>query len=442
MTERTEVTFVSGGVQCAAHLYLPVPANGKVPCVVMVHGFTGTRNLGLPAYAERFAAAGMAVLVFDYAYFGASGGQPRQLLDIGRQLDDYRAAIAFARAQPGIDPGRIALWGTSLSGGHVIVVAAGDPRIAAVVSQVPFPGVEFGRPSERSAKVTLRLLAVAADDAVRGWLRRPPRLVPVFGKPGDMAIFTNPHDKAIIDALAVQAPEWRNAVAARMLFPLMRYQPRAAASQLAMPLLICVAEKETAASPALTADMASRAPKAQMRRYPIGHFDAYSGEWLERSPTIRSLSCRLTSASRPRSNRRLPARKPPIGEKSSKIIGWHGARNRSKAKATRSSTSPCNSWLTARGQARFAVPSGYGASQSHTMGWGFREGSMILLGLHWPVVAMQAVLQTGDVRDVWVGVWPCHRRPGLGSMGMRVLCGEEEPGAQCGAEAAECGAAP
>jgi len=282
MTKRMDVTFGSGNVKCAGYLYLPDdPVTGKVPCVVMGHGFSGTRNLGLTAYAERFAAAGMAVLVFDYAYFGASGGQPRQLLDVGHQLDDYRAAVAFARVQPGIDPDRIALWGTSLSGGHVIVVAAGDPRIAAVVSQVPFPGVEFGRSSERPAKVTLQLLAAAVHDALRGWLHRVPRLIPVFGDPGDIAVFTSPHDKAIIDKLAAQAPEWRNAVAARMLFPLMRYQPRTAASRLAMPLLVCIAEKETAASPALTADMISRAPKAEVRRYPIGHFDAYTGEWLE-----------------------------------------------------------------------------------------------------------------------------------------------------------------
>jgi fermentation-respiration switch protein FrsA (DUF1100 family) len=255
---------------------------GKVPCVVMAHGFSGTRDLGLAPYAERFAAAGLAVLVFDYAHFGASGGQPRQLLDIGQQLDDYRAAIAFARSQASIDPDRIALWGTSLSGGHVIVVAARDPRIAAVISQVPFPGIEFGRTSERPAKVTLQLLAAAARDSVRGWLRRPPYLVPVFGSPGEMAVFTNPHDKLIMDGLAAQAPEWRNAVAARMLFPLMRYRPRTAASRLAIPLLVCIAENETAASPALTADLASRAPKAEVRRYPIGHFDAYIGEWFER----------------------------------------------------------------------------------------------------------------------------------------------------------------
>lgn len=283
MTERLDITFDSGDTQCAGYLYMPgQPVASTVPCVIMGHGFSGTRHLGLTAYAERFAAAGMAVLVFDYAYFGASGGTPRQLLDVSHQLNDYRAAIAFARAQPGIDPARIALWGTSLSGGHVIVVAAGDPRVAAVVSQVPFPGVEFGRSSDRPAKVTLQLLGTAAFDALLGWLHRPPRLVRVFGDPGDIAVFTSPHDKAIIDELATHAPEWRNAVAARMLFPLMRYKPRIAASRLTMPVLVCIAEQETAASPALTLDMVSQIPQAEIRRYPIGHFDAYSGEWFER----------------------------------------------------------------------------------------------------------------------------------------------------------------
>lgn len=181
------------------------------------------------------------------------------------------------------------------------MVAAGDPRIAAVVSQVPFPGVEFGRASERSARATLQLLAAAASDTVRGWLRRSPRLVPVFGDPGEIAVFANPHDKAIIDKLAAQAPEWRNAVAARMLFPLMRYQPRTAASLVAMPLLVCIADKETAASPALTADLVSRAPKAAVQRYPIGHFDAYSGEWLDKivSDQVSFLHAHLAARTTP-----------------------------------------------------------------------------------------------------------------------------------------------
>lgn len=82
----------------------------------MGHGGSGTKRLGLPRYAERFAAAGLAVLAFDYRHFGASAGEPRQVINIAEQHEDYRAAVRFARDLSGVDPARIALWGTSLSG--------------------------------------------------------------------------------------------------------------------------------------------------------------------------------------------------------------------------------------------------------------------------------------------------------------------------------------
>lgn len=96
-----------------------------LPCVVMAHGFSGTMDR-LFRYAERFATAGMAVLVFDYRNFGASGGQPRQLIDIPGQQADWRAAIGYARNHQAIDPQRTALWGSSLGGAHAVTVAAAD----------------------------------------------------------------------------------------------------------------------------------------------------------------------------------------------------------------------------------------------------------------------------------------------------------------------------
>ena len=104
----------------------------------MAHGFSATRDQRLDVYAERFRAAGLGVLLFDYRHFGASGGAPRQLLDIGRQQADFRAAVAHARAIDWVDPARVALFGSSFSGGHVLAVGADDERIAAVVSQCPF----------------------------------------------------------------------------------------------------------------------------------------------------------------------------------------------------------------------------------------------------------------------------------------------------------------
>ena len=92
--------------------------------MVMANGFSGTMDWILPSYAERFAVAGFAVLIFDYRFVGESEGQPRQLIDVKQQREDIRAATHFARRTEGIDPARIALWDTSLGGGHVLHGAA------------------------------------------------------------------------------------------------------------------------------------------------------------------------------------------------------------------------------------------------------------------------------------------------------------------------------
>ena len=84
--------------ELAAWLWHPEGATG---CVVLGHGLSAVRDQRLPAYAERFADAGLAALLFDYRHFGASGGEPRQLLDIQRQLEDWRTALAYARGLDG-----------------------------------------------------------------------------------------------------------------------------------------------------------------------------------------------------------------------------------------------------------------------------------------------------------------------------------------------------
>lgn len=131
------VSFLSGGLRCAADVYRPL-GSGPFPVIVMAHGLGGTRKMRLPAFAKRFAAAGYACLVFDYRHFGDSEGEPRQLLDIGRQLEDWKAAIVHARGMKDVAPARVVIWGTSFGGGHVLATAADDDRLAAIVSQCPF----------------------------------------------------------------------------------------------------------------------------------------------------------------------------------------------------------------------------------------------------------------------------------------------------------------
>src|SRR3954468_339486 len=177
---REDIEFHSGGNTCAAWLYRPEGAASYVPypIVVLAHGFGGVREARLAAYAERFAAAGVAALVFDYRHFGSSGGEPRQLLDIERQLDDWRAAIAFARGLDGIDAARVALWGTSFSGGHVAVLAAEDQSVAAAISQ----GTYVDGPATLMAlgpRNMLRLAGAGLRDEAARLLGRPPYMLPV-----------------------------------------------------------------------------------------------------------------------------------------------------------------------------------------------------------------------------------------------------------------------
>jgi dienelactone hydrolase len=274
-----DVVFNSGGVTCAADLYRPDGPAGSLPCLVMGHGFSGTKGLAR-VYAERFATAGFAVLVFDYRHFGASGGEPRQLVDVGRQRADYRAAVQWARSCPGIDPEQIALWGTSLSGGHVIAVAADDPRIAAVVAQVPLIDARrtgrtvWQRLRRALTRSVLRLLLAAARDAVHAVLGRPPYLARVVGRPGEAAVFTDPQVAAIFADLGGETAGWRNAFAPRFVFSVPQYRT-GTAQRLQMPLLVCVADHDLEASPTFAAWVAAQAPQGEVRHYPVGHFDVY-----------------------------------------------------------------------------------------------------------------------------------------------------------------------
>lgn len=247
----------------------------------MAHGFSSTREERLHAYGERFADAGYAALIFDYRHFGDSGGQPRQLLHIGRQLEDYRAAVEFARSREEVDSDQIVLWGTSFSGGHVLKLAAEDHTIAAVIAQTPFTD---GASAIKAAdiKTFLKGSAYGVADVVGSWAGREPVLVPAVGPPGSFAAMTEPGAEQAQKDLVGPDSRWRNEVAARVALTIGTYRPAAKAHRIACPLLVCVATGDltTPHEPALR--VAQRAPRGELREYACGHFDIYDGEWFDR----------------------------------------------------------------------------------------------------------------------------------------------------------------
>lgn len=287
---RTRVSFDSEGAACAGNLYLPADATAKLPCVVMANGFSGTMDWILPAFAERFASAGLAVLTFDYRHLGESEGLPRQIIDVREQRADLRQAVAFVRARATIDPARIALWGTSLGGSHVVDLAARDARIAAVVCNMPALDALRGGNIEAKMKhlkasrllllgTTARLVGAAAVDAVRGLLGLSPRYIAVYGRPGE-AFFTDPALAGRFRTVEQSSPTWENRVAARFLFGAPRYR-EGTMERIQAPLLASLAREDLEVSSDFVKEKARKAPRAEIQEYPAGHFDMYHGAVFE-----------------------------------------------------------------------------------------------------------------------------------------------------------------
>ncbi len=278
---REQLRFRSGDAECAAVLIRPETTE-PVPCVVLGHGFGAVKEGGPIRVAERYAEAGFAGLAFDYRHFGESGGEPRQLLDIGRQLDDWRAAVSHVRTLDGIDGERIALWGSSFAGGHVIEIAAGDARVAAAISQVPYAdGIATLR--EAGLANAARLMFAGLIDQAGSLLSRPPHHLAIVGPPGSTAAMNSPDAEPGYRALYDDGFEWRNEVSARVALRLATYRPGRRAADVACPLLVQVAADDVVTPPAPAIEAAGRAPRGELLAYAgLGHFDVYRGEAYER----------------------------------------------------------------------------------------------------------------------------------------------------------------
>jgi uncharacterized protein len=314
---RQELTFSSGRDTCAAWLYPAAADKDARPVIVMAHGLTGTRRDRLGAFAERFAAAGISALVFDYRGFGDSTGEP-DLFEPSRQLEDWRAAIAFARSLPDIDAGRVATFGSSLGGGNALAAAAEDSKVVAAISQVPF----LDRDSQtyaKSAEVVQKMKAVAAEGG----------FLPAVGQPHEAALISAPGAEVGWRRVVAIGEEsrWRNRVSASWLLG-SAYNPIRHAASLHCPWLVCVAANDQVAKPGPAIDAARQAPKGELRIYPgVDHFDIYDGpaheavvadeiEFLSRHLLGRSL-CGTTKAGSELMRDYLPtlaSGENPIGE--------------------------------------------------------------------------------------------------------------------------------
>ena len=186
VTTRQVTFFVDGGTPLYGKLFLPkgFTTVGRTPAVVVGHGINAL-SIGIEKYAARFAERGLVAMAIDYQSYGfsGSGSDDLRLLEPDTSTDalhvterrvrllykrtnlnnvhevaDFRAAVSYLQGEPGVDPDRIGIWGSSNGGSVVIAVAGADARVKAVVSHVATP-----RPGPR------RPVGIAAnrlDDAI------------------------------------------------------------------------------------------------------------------------------------------------------------------------------------------------------------------------------------------------------------------------------------
>lgn len=282
---RKDVSFKVGGLSVSAWLYLPKDLSTPVPCIIMNHGFGGTKDWILESYALRFQEAGMAVLTYDYRYFGESEGEPRQLFATPYQLEDCKGAISYARSLQEINPDQIAIWGTSAGGGYGLAIAAQDKKIACVCAQCS--SLDSDKDGEMALQregigFFLRLFMHAQRDKGRSLFGLSAHKIPIVGKPGSLAMVIAPG--AFEGYAKLASTRFINEVCARALLMTGGFNPIDHAKDVQCPVLIQICEKDNLVSMSSALETANILGEyAEVKQYPIGHFDIYLGENFEKS---------------------------------------------------------------------------------------------------------------------------------------------------------------
>jgi len=267
-----DVEFTSRGATLRGWLYRSSGA-GPGPGVVMAHGLSAVREMFLDRYAEAFAEAGFTTLVYDHFGFGASAGEPRQCPAPSVQLEGYRDAVAWLGRHPSVDPGRIGIWGSSFSGGEVIILASEVLAIRCAVAQVPALGE--GGPNLPAATLAAITEAVeeGREDATIPAVTATPDGLGVMFEDGAYDWFTR--------VAAERAPSWRNELRISGLTETFRPIDHLAGAT--VPLLLVVAPEDTITPPGPGIAMAASVPNVHVVEIPGGHFDAYEAGFASSS---------------------------------------------------------------------------------------------------------------------------------------------------------------
>lgn len=288
---RRDIEFkTEDGVTLRGWFYPAKGVAGPAPTVVMAHGFSAVKEMYLDDFAAFFAEAGVAALVYDHRNLGASDGEPRGHIDPRQQIDGYRDAITHAQSMTEVDPNRIGIWGSSYSGGHVLVVAAIDRRVKCVIAQVPLvAGLESARRLIRGDHWKGLRAAFDADRVARMGGAAPARM-PVTAPEGEPSALPTADTFEFFTTFSKEREtSWRNDVTLQSVELFTEYEPGIYIPRISPTPLLMVAALEDHLTPF---DMTAAAYETALEpkkflALPCMHFEAYTGDMFAMSAPVQ-----------------------------------------------------------------------------------------------------------------------------------------------------------
>lgn len=278
---RESVSFSVDGSKIDAWFYSSDKGQYS-PCIVMSHGFGGTKDMLLEQYALKFTSIGYHTLIYDYRFFGSSEGEPRQLFCGAFQVDDLKAAIEYVRSREDVDSSKIVLWGTSNGARYGIIVASEDRDIAGVIAQCgAYDNREDSRfmVKEVGKSHFLKLFVHAQRDKGRSRLGLSPHYYPMYGRPGTTALITTKGAFEGVEQLAKFSPQFINETCARLLFMPQPPDVLKVADSVVCPVQLLICLKDGIVSPKSHIKLTEiLGDLAEVKEYDIEHFDIYVGE--------------------------------------------------------------------------------------------------------------------------------------------------------------------
>lgn len=242
MYQRSIISFHADKETLSGWFYQPHSEKLPAPCIIMTHGFSALIDHHLAPFAETFAAAGFCVLVYDHRNCGLSSGEPRHEINPELQIKDYSHAINFVQTLPMVKADCIGIWGTSYSGGHVLIVGANDRRVKSIVSQVPYIKGHHAYLKQKYPEKWLSISQSYEIDRINRANGKTPQTIPV--------VSLNKNNNAImVDNRAydffTSVKQWQNEVTLQSIAMSGEYCPGNWANKISpTPILYIIAEHD------------------------------------------------------------------------------------------------------------------------------------------------------------------------------------------------------